>query len=505
MLTTTDNLLIAKTFSLLIIDDDAIDRSVVRRAFKAANVGSVVAEAASSGEALHLLDTVKFDCILLDYNLPDADGISVVQTLRQRGIVTPIVVLTGQGDERIAVGLMKAGATDYLTKDSISASSLVQSVRSAIRVQQAEAQAARATHDSLQRLNFLAEASRLLAASLDGETIVHQLAQLAVPALADWCAIDVGDGPEELVRVLPAPDAADAEPPETAYSALCIRIASRGTLHGVLTLVRFDDQPASPIDLALAYELAQRAAIAFDNAKLYRQARDAVRLRDEFLSIASHELRTPLTSLLGYVQLLERRAAREGFLNERDQRAVRVVVEQANRLNKMISAMLDVSRLQSGQFNIHQLPINLGQMVARLVDELKPSLEQHTIDLQSPPEPLLVLGDEVRLHQVVQNLIQNAVKYSPTNGAIKVCLSKSKGWAELAISDNGIGIPAEAVPHLFSRFYRATNAEENRVNGIGLGLYVVHQIVQLHGGRVDVASAVGQGSTFTVSLPLITL
>jgi signal transduction histidine kinase len=503
MRTVTDSLLNAKPLTLLVIDDDPIDRSVVRRAFKAASVESSVTEANDYNSALQLLAVHSFDCILLDYNLPDTDGMGVIGKLRQRGIMTPIVVLTGQGDERIAVRLMKAGATDYLTKDALSASSLVQSVRSAIRVQQAEIQAARASQESLLRLNFLAEASRLLAASLDRQTIIQQLAELAVPALADWCAIDIGDAPDQLARVLPPPDEPNAEPPEGAASALCIRITSRGTLHGALTLVRLEDQPASPIDMALAYELAQRAAIAFDNAQLYRQAREAIGLRDDFLSIASHELRTPLTSLLGYVQLLERRIEREDLLSERDRRAVRVVVEQATRLNKMISAMLDVSRLQSGQFSIHQLPVDLGAAAARLLEELKPSLNQHTILLHTTDEPLVVLGDEVRLHQVMQNLIQNAVKYSPPHSVIDVRLSQRPGWADLAISDDGIGIPAEAIPHLFSRFYRAANADAHQINGIGLGLYVVHEIVQLHGGRVSVESVVEQGSTFIVSLPLI--
>src|SRR5262249_15118222 len=154
----------------------------------------------------------------------------------------------------------------------------------------------------------------------------------------------------------------------------------------------------------LAEELARRAAIAIDNARLYaaeQQARAeaemAVRLRDQFLSIAAHELRTPLTTLLGNAQLMLRRALRDGTLPERELRQLRVVNEQASRLHRMVLALLDISRLESGQLTIERISLDLTALTRRVVDEIQPTIEERTIDLVAPSDPLLVLGDELRL------------------------------------------------------------------------------------------------------------
>ncbi len=286
-------------------------------------------------------------------------------------------------------------------------------------------------------------------------------------------------------------------------SYMCVPLLTRGNILGVITLVTAaSGRRYQPDDLALAEELARRAAIAVDNAQLYREAQEAIRVRDLFLSIASHELKTPLTSLLGNAQLLGRRAAYEGGANERLQRTVRVIVEQAGRLNKMITALLDISRIQTGQLSIEQGRLDLGALVRRVVDETQPTFSCHTITCALPNEELVIAGDELRLEQVLQNLLNNAAKYSPSGGPISVRLDQRGGHGCITVSDQGIGIPREALPNLFQRFYRAHNVETQHFSGMGVGLYVVKEIVTLHGGSVDVQSTEGAGSTFTVYLPL---
>ncbi len=148
-------------------------------------------------------------------------------------------------------------------------------------------------------------------------------------------------------------------------------------------------------------------------------------------------------------------------------------------------------------------PLDLRGLVLNLVDESQSSLTKHTIQYSGVDEPLLILGDGMRVEQVVQNLIQNAVKYSLKGGVIDVCLEREDGNAVLSVTDSGIGVPASALPNLFGRFYRAENAEKMHVGGMGIGLYVVKEIVTLHGGTVEVKSEEGKGSTFTVRLPLM--
>lgn len=250
--------------------------------------------------------------------------------------------------------------------------------------------------------------------------------------------------------------------------------------------------------LTLAWQCAQ----ALERARLYAQAQTAIRVRDEFLAVASHEVRTPLTSIVGYAQLLQKRARDEEGFDERNRRAINTLVEQATRLQLMIDTLLNVSRLEKGQLTIVRRRLDLSALVRRIVDEIQPTLETHVIVLQGAGAPLFIQGDELRLDQVLQNLIRNAIKYSPDAGVVEINVTHDDRRVSLAISDHGIGIPASAQPELFQQFYRAPNAEQQQISGMGIGLFVAREIVQLHGGEITVESEQGKGSTFTVRLPL---
>lgn len=231
------------------------------------------------------------------------------------------------------------------------------------------------------------------------------------------------------------------------------------------------------------------------------EAQEAVRVRDGFLSVAAHELRTPLTSLLGHAQLVQRRLSKQGGLSERDSRALQVIAEQAIRLNRMISTLLDSAQLDRSGLRIQRRPLDLVWLARQVVEELRPTAADHTLMFSADGGPMLVSGDEVRLVQVLQNLVGNAIKYSPAGGEIGVDVGRRGAEAHVRVVDQGLGIPAEALPNLFRRFYRVESLQE-QVSGMGLGLYIVHEIVALHGGRVEVESVEGQGSTFHVFLPL---
>jgi PAS domain S-box-containing protein len=233
------------------------------------------------------------------------------------------------------------------------------------------------------------------------------------------------------------------------------------------------------------------------------EAQDAVRLRDVFLSVASHELKTPLTSLLGQAQLLLRRARHDGTMREREMHSINVIATQASRLNRMILALLDVSRLETGQLSIERAPLDLGALARQVVAEVQPTLEKHTVTYRGPTVPVIIEGDALRLEQVLQNLVQNAIKYSLQDGYITVQVIQRGAIASVAVIDEGIGIPQDALPRLFSRFYRASNAEAQHIAGMGIGLFVVKEIVSMHGGTVEVESTEGQGSTFTICLPVL--
>jgi signal transduction histidine kinase/DNA-binding response OmpR family regulator len=439
-----------------------------------------------------------------------------------------------------------------------------QARREAERLQQENAQllereqAARAAAEAAyERVAFLSAASAALATSLDYTATLREIAQLAVQRLATWSSVDVLSEDGELQRLA----VAHADPHKEAFarelqerfvpktteergiaqvlrdrrsrlvesldpqqlaafindpdyihvlqslgisSVMLVPMVARNRSLGVITFALDDPQRRyTPDDLALAEELAHRAALAVDNARLYEQSQAAVRLRDVFLSVAAHELKTPLTALLGYVYLIQRRFTAQSMLNEADRRALTTIGEQAQRLNELVDTLLDVTRLQEGQLVLQPQHIDLCAVVQEIARDIQEFAPQHVIEATCIDQPVLVNGDPQRLRQVVQNVLHNAIKYSPHGGQVYVTVRKDGQHGLIAIRDHGIGIPAEAVNQLFERFYRASNVNPNQISGFGIGLYIVREIVQRHGGTVQVESVEGEGSTFTVCLPLL--
>jgi PAS domain S-box-containing protein len=408
-----------------------------------------------------------------------------------------------------------------------------------------------------QRQQLLSEASAVLGASLDYAATLTSVANLAVPGFADWCAVDILGPDDQLQRLAiantdpakvqrawkldhryPATSVAYIGPaavvrtnrselvPEIPDEMLRsaardrrhlavlrrLRIASyisvplraRGrTLGAVTFLATAASRRYTQADLRVAEELARRAGMAVDNAMLYQASLDAVRAREDFLGVAAHELKTPLTALLGYTQLLQARSAGNNSLDEHNQLAVRVIHDQAERLHRRIESLLDISRLQAGQFEIEPNMMDLVALCRRNVEQIQPSLEQHSVAFQCEDEALLIWGDEARLDEVVSNLIQNALKFSPKGGPVQVALEREGSLVRLSVTDRGIGVPSDVQSQVFERFYRAWNVNPVQISGMGIGLYVVKEIVTRHGGTVMVESAEGQGSTFVVRLPLL--
>lgn len=246
--------------------------------------------------------------------------------------------------------------------------------------------------------------------------------------------------------------------------------------------------------------LAAQTAIAMDNARLFLEAQQAIQARDTFLSMAAHELKTPVTTILGFAQLLVHRSERDGQAGTRQGRALKTLLAQVERMERLVRTLLDLSRINLGVFTLERVSLDVAEFVTRLVDPLQPTLEHHSISVHVDSGPHIVEADEVRLEQVVINVLQNAIKYSPAGGPIKIMVARQDETVCLTITDQGIGIPSAALANIFNRFYRASNADTGQVSGMGVGLYVVREIVTLHGGRVEVDSVEGEGTSVRVFL-----
>jgi len=255
------------------------------------------------------------------------------------------------------------------------------------------------------------------------------------------------------------------------------------------------DRKRAEVERTLLLEREQAARAA---------AEQALNVREQFLSLASHELKTPLTALLGYSSLLQKRTRQGQPVGQREQRAIAAIAHQTNRLYELVAVLLDLSRIETGQLMLQYQPVDLALLAQHVVDELHPTLTvHHRLHLVRPRQPVVVLGDDMRLEQVLQNLLHNAIKYSPNGGTLTVRVTRHGDEARPSVSDEGIGIPQDAQARLFQRFFRAANVGEQHISGLGIGLYVVREIVARHGGTIDVHSSENAGATFTVRLPLV--
>jgi signal transduction histidine kinase len=279
-------------------------------------------------------------------------------------------------------------------------------------------------------------------------------------------------------------------------------VARERTLGAITLMIAGSARRYGPADLALAGDLARRAALAVDNARLFSDLQDAVRAREDFLSIASHELKTPLTSLQLQVQMLQRAAQRDTLARLPAERVVTMLgtaERQTKHLVKLINTLLDISRISGGHLDLHREEIDLAEVVREVVAQLGPELAVAGCRLTvSAPAPVPGLWDRARLEQVVTNLLSNAVK-SGRGQPIEVAVMGADDRARLVVRDQGIGIAPEHLSRIFERFERAVSA--HNYGGLGLGLYIVRQIVEAHGGAIHVTSTPGEGSTFVVDLP----
>lgn len=253
--------------------------------------------------------------------------------------------------------------------------------------------------------------------------------------------------------------------------------------------------------IQLYHEVEQRRHTDAEREQYITTLEEALRAGERFLSIAAHELRTPLTSLLGSSQLLQRHVA-AGGLAERNFRLLENITTEVQRLDRMIEGLLDVSRAQSGQLQVKRAPLDLVVLVGQVLASLQPESERSRMRITYPNRPMIVLGDEYRLVQVLDHLFQNAIAYSPGEEPIEVRMEQRGDMATVAVSDRGIGIPQNSLPKLFSPFYRAPNVQSLRAGGMGIGLYLVKELIALHDGGVEVTSEEYEGSTFRIYLPL---
>jgi PAS domain S-box-containing protein len=401
---------------------------------------------------------------------------------------------------------------------------------------------------------FLAETGPQLAGSLDPDATLTIVARLVVPALADWCVIGLIDNKERLIVMESAAASAEKEGtlraliaayphepfrhghvvdkvvrtgepelfPEVSMadleaaaedewhreqfrrlqplSAMLVPLVARGNTLGVILFVTSEPgRRYEARNLMLAEELARRAALAIDNARLYKRSEQATRSRDEVLRVVAHDLRSPLQAISLSARTLLKRLPEES-LTER--RSIDTIQRAVARSNRLIQDLLDVARMEAGRIFVERRPEELAPLLKEVLELHRALAEAKGIRLTSsvPEGSPSVLADRDRLLQIFSNLLGNALKFTPKGGQIALRVEPAGDLMLFSVSDTGPGIPAESLPHVFDPFWQA---QESRKEGAGLGLAIVRGLVEAHDGRVWVESKPGVGSTFFFTLPIV--
>jgi len=454
--------------------------------------------------------------------------------------------------------------------DIVGASKIARDITDRLRTERVQkellARERQASADALaarDRLQFLAEVSEALTASLDYEATLDRAVHIALPRLGDYCTVIVQDEhglmrlvawghvvrekeaalhelAKRLIASAPArnvptyasevmrtcktvvathdqlhamittlenvePDVQKLGDILRPYAYAGAPLTVRGRAVGVMAFGRTEQESHgdySAVDVTLIEEFARRVSLAVENARLFRQADELNRLKDEFLATVSHELRTPLSAILGWSRMLA-----SGQLDpEKSKRAIEAVERNAQAQAKLVDDILDVARGMAGNVRLELKTLDLAAVAHRGVDAITPAAAAKKIHVDvSASAPVSVVGDAGRLQQVVWNLVSNAVKFTPSGGRVTVAVGSVNGNAELQVTDTGAGIPSAFLPYVFDKFRQADGSFTRQYGGLGLGLAIARHLVELHGGSVEARSeGEGKGATFVVRLPLAT-
>lgn len=548
----------------ILIVDDRPER-VLALSTALEELGQDILTAYSGRDALRLILQRDFAVILLDVNMPGMDGFETASIIRQRkqSQKTPIIFITAFGDEIQAVRGYTLGAVDYILAP-VTPEVLRSKVGAFVDMYLMNAQLRRQAetlHHRAEQLRKLAAASVAISAARSLESIVQTITDAARDMVGAHQAVTLFSGQHAVVtsasntiaatsfsdkherwreRPLKLVGLADTylsqgqaatrltkpelqkhpdwrvisqlELPAVSTGILAVPLHDRdGRSLGVIYLADRDGGPFSADDEAVVVQLAQMGSITIENA-IYADERESNRLKDEFLATLSHELRTPLNAMVGWTDLL-------GFetLTPEVSHGLKVIRRNIDAQTKLVDDLLDVSRITTGKFRVTKKPLSLVSVIEQAVEALRPMAAEKHIAIEVATQPIPpVNGDADRLQQVVWNLLNNAVKFTPESGTINVEVTllradtagsdAAEPFAEVRVTDSGQGIDPVFLPFIFDRFRQADSSTTRRHRGLGIGLALVRHIVELHGGTVSAASPGRDlGSTFAIRLPIAQL
>jgi signal transduction histidine kinase len=497
---------------VLVVDDDQVDREAVRRALLKLEPAPVIAEASCMREAQAQLSNAAFDCVVLDYRLPEGPCLEFLGLLRAQNPFAAFVVLTGQGDETVAVELMKAGAADYLSKDGLDPARLRHALKYAVALRQVQRQASEV---EAQRRHYTDQLRRFVerAPMLVGARSLTDLTQ-ATAALA----VDVLDASEAFVLLQHSGvDYSSRRGGGTTQSSLAtwagavlqehgddvvidegeqlaVRVRARdGTSRGMIAL-RLAGAPVYQARRHALGQLAVLVSVCSDNLVLYDTAARAVRARDDVMAVVSHDLRNPLNNVRLGVNLLR------DAVPQKEQSVIERVERNVTHMARLVDDLVDMVRLEGGKLELNTRVERVADLLEQASQLIADSARDHGLRFtrEACDAASRVWADRDRVLQVLSNLLGNALKFTPQGGQVTLAAIDEVDSVRFEVRDTGRGIPAEEGDKVFSRFWRS---DPKKRQGLGLGLYIAKGLIQAQRGRLWFESEEGRGTSFFFTLP----
>jgi signal transduction histidine kinase/ActR/RegA family two-component response regulator len=531
--------------TVLVVEDDPEFARLVKAMLARSSPPLEVVHVSRLIDALARLRQQKIDAVLLDLTLPDADGLETVNRVQGMAPDVPVIVLTGLDDEELAMQAVHAGAQDYLVKGQIDVRWLPRSISYAIERQRAQGEQNR----HIARLAILRAVDDELTRRLDLEYVLMMGLDTAVRlsvASAGIMGVIENDELQMLEHINFDPDALPDTPmlqlgvvgrclrqrraqrvvnvnEDSDYIALLpktraqitIPLISQARLVGFISLETTDPDRFTEDTFDFLKLLAARIAAAVDNARLYQttqqqltemqelynQVRALEQMKTDIIRIATHDLRSPLNNIIHCAYLMRRTAGET--LSSNSLNFIDCIEQSADRMKNITSDILSLERLESIAQIKHEL-VDLQALIEKAFQENRTASEakDQCFAMSLGSSPVWVLGEASLLHEAVSNLINNAIKYTPDGGTVEVRLTRNKQAATFKVMDTGYGIPEEQQARLFQPFFRAKSEETANIDGTGLGLHLVSNIVKRHNGEMVYRSVYGEGSVFGFRLPL---
>ncbi|MFN4122843.1 MAG: response regulator [Flavobacteriales bacterium] len=501
--------------NILLVDDDEIDIMAFQRALKKTGIDIKLCSASNAEQCLEILKNKSYDCIFFDYQLPGTDGLTLLKKVRAIGIAAPIAVLTSQGDEKIAVEMMKAGAFDYFPKAEVNPETLARVIRQGIilnKINRDKEEAEKALRENNQKLNAILESTSSMIFSYDNQFEYTAFNSIHADVVQKNYGVEISLGMN--VLDIFGKGVASEQVKTIFQNALAGEAKNEVMEIGELSLnTHFYEMKFKPIIgdngevkgvAVYGEDFEERKQAERDILQAKIDAEQMAKRKSEFLSNMSHEIRTPMNAIIGLSELLLRTKLEDNVYEN-----IKSIKYSADNLLVIINDILDFSKIESGKIEFEDIDFDLYGKVNEIKKTFIFKAKEKGIDLNFEIDdnvPEMIKGDPYRLNQILLNLLSNAIKFTE-RGSVTLKVENLREYGgnqmdiQFSVKDTGIGIPENKLNSVFESYTQASADTTRNFGGTGLGLAITRRLVILQNGEITLNSKLGEGTTFTVRIP----